>query len=252
MKNIIFNITFLSFTLSLSAQKKEIHFSTKKIYIAAGTLSTISKPFATAGNENGIALSGFNNGVFIGAGILQQLSKKVELQHFLNVNNISPFFHYKFPLEDMSYYASIGSPRSRFPAPINAAAITYQLTTSLVMPFKKWNFYVGAGAGINYVFNKRAKGEQTTLLFRTEAGTGNFKEGTYTQKINRLSFDVPVEFAVDKVAGVERLRFALRYNWAINPRSTGSFEFDKNVGTATGQYRFIGSTASMALGWVIN
>ena len=233
----------------IQAQTDQVPVSSKKLYVAAGIVSGISKPYATSGNENGIVLSGFNNGLFIGGGMLQQLSDKVQLNHFVNINNISPFFHYKFPVEDMSYYASIGAPRSRYPAPVNAAAITYQLTTGLVVPFKKWNMYMGAGAGINYVFIRRANSEQLTLLFRTEEGTGNFKEGTYTQKINRLTFDAPVEFAVDQIIGLERLRFALRYNWSITPRSTGSFEFDKNQGVATGQYRFIGSTLNFTLAY---
>lgn len=251
MKSILLISFFVCTLLSVRAQKNEKPSSTKSIYIAAGTISTISSPYATLGNENGIAISGFNSGVFIGAGLTQSLSKKLQLQHFVNVNNISPFFHYKFPVDDMSYYASIGSPRSRFPAPINAAAITYQLTTSLIVPCKKRNFYLGAGAGVNYVFTRRATGEQSTLLFRTEEGTGNFKEGTYTQKINRLSFDVPIEFAVDQVFEIERLRFSLRYNWAITSRSTGSFEIDKNQGAATGNYRFIGSTVGVGFSYCL-
>ncbi|MBX9782060.1 MAG: hypothetical protein K2X48_02095 [Chitinophagaceae bacterium] len=184
--------------------------------------------------------------------MVQQLSKKAHLHHFININNISPFFYYKLPAQDMSYTSPNGQSRSKFPAPMNAAAITYQLTAGLVLPGNKKNFFIGAGAGINYVFNKRATGEQTTLLIRSEVGTGIFKECIYTQEIHRLSFDVPFEFAVEKVAGFERLRFALRYNWAINPRSTGSFEFDKNQGVATGKYRFIGNTAALVFGWVIN
>lgn len=242
-------VIYLVLPSLILAQTDPASESSKKLYLAAGVLAGISSPYATSGNENGIALSGLNSGLFIGAGMLHQLSKKVQLNQFVTINNISPHFHYKLPVEDMSYTSLFGQPRTKYPAPYNAAALTYQFTTGLILPFKQSTFVLGAGAGINYVFTKRATAEQSTLLIRSEVGTGNFKECTYTQRIHRISFDLPIEFALEKLAGIERLRIALRYHWAITPRSTGTFSFDKNQGVASGQYRFIGSTVGVGVSY---
>lgn len=236
----------------LKAQSSNPVETSKKLYVAGGIIGGISTPYATSGNENGIAISGINSGLFIGAGMIQQLSKKMQLQHFVNLFNISSNFHYKLPVEDMSYTSLYGLSRTKSAGLFAANGVSYQLTAGVIVSCNESKVHLSTGVGVNYIFTQGANRERSNLVIRAEVGTGTYKNCIFTQRMNRLSFDVPFEVATDKVAGYNRLRIALRYNLAINSRSTGSFSFDKNVGVATGQYRFIGSTASMVLGWVIN
>lgn len=235
-----------TFSQSIPAQQ-----SAKRIYVFAGTLATLSKPYHSSTGSNSPALIGLSSGVQAGMGIINTFSAKWQLNTSLSVNNISPFFHYQLPVENFSYFSAFGTSRSKYPAPVNAAAITVRTTANRIFKAKHTWVTLGTGLAFNYVFTKRATGEHITLLSLSTLSTGEIKENIYRQTINRFSFDVPVCISIENIKNAERWCFGIQYNFALRPRSTGLYEFDMDTGTATGNYRFIGSTLNMGISYYI-